>query len=414
MKLFSDKDYYELHPDVAAQDIDAYFHAFCYGAVEGRSLFKREQVARSLGKTSIAAKIGVSRAEAEATSFNDRSEVFRTRFPEASIYVSSLGNIFMKEIAEDLAIDLRRAGIDVSVRDEYSDSARMRPLSIVVAPHEFFTLGRGKTWMRDAVVSSSFMYNTEQLQTPWFAKSLPAILTCPGIFDISPQAARLFEDAGMPAMHLEPGAAVRTRWLEDEDFDHPLVSALPAKAKSVTFSHAAWDERPIDVSFFGSESARRESFLGRNASVFSKFSSFLYYRRQSHGPIRNHSDGSSLTRIAGHVSGHSKISLNIHRDEFSYFEWHRMVRQGMASGSLVVTDPCLPHPYLKPGQHFFQEELRHIPNLLEWLIFDASGQREALKVLKNASDLLSNSENDFTRTDTILSFLLDHQDRISQ
>ncbi len=409
LTLFSEKDYCEMHPGAAAgNEFDACVHAFCHGAPQGGPLFNPEQIARSLALVS-ASLINES---APSKSFQARAEAFRTRYPVASIYVSSLGNTFMKEIAGDLAVDLRRAGIDVSVRDENSDMAGLLPLSIVVAPHEFFTLGAGKDWMRDTVVSSSFVYNTEQMHTPWFAKALPAILASPGVFDISPQAARLFEGAGIPSMHLEPGAVLQTRWLEDVDLDHPLIDALPAEAKGLTFDPSGWVERPIDVSFFGSESARRESFFGRNASTFAKLSSFIYYRRQWHGPILDHTEGRSLTRIAGHVAGYSKISLNIHRDEFPYFEWHRMVRQGMGSGSLVVTDPCLPHPHLKPGEHFLQEEARHIPNLLEWLIFDADGQCEAGRVLKNTARLLSNDEANFVRTDSILSFLSKQMDGV--
>jgi hypothetical protein len=404
--LFSERDYNETHPNAAASHgFDACVHALCHAAPMGGSLFKPEQVARSLALASVSSVNQPVSDGTAVSSFQDRAEAFKKQYPDASIYVSSLGNTFMKEIAEDLALDLRRIGMDISIRDENSDMSSMLPLSIVVAPHEFFTLGAGKDWMRDSVVSSSFVYNTEQLHTPWFAKALPAILASLGVFDISPQAARLFEEADMPAMHLEPGAVLQTRWLEEVDLDHPLFDALPVEAKGLVFNPDAWAERPIDVSFFGSESARRESFFGRNASTFAKLSSFIYYRRQWHGPILDHTEGRSLTRIAGHVSGYSKISLNIHRDEFPYFEWHRMVRQGMGSGSLVVTDPCLPHPHLKPGEHFFQEEARHIPNLLEWLIFDADGQSEARRVLKNTAGLLSNDEASVSRADAILSFL---------
>lgn len=406
MALFSEEDYHEMHPGAAnGRGVDASYHALCYGAPQGGPLFKPEQIARSLAGASGSPLDEPSPAAPIASSFQDRAAAFRAQYPHASVYVSSLGNTFMKEIAGDLALDLRRAGMDVALRDENSDIANMPPLSIVVAPHEFFTLGAGKEWMRDAVISASFVYNTEQLHTPWFAKAMPAILASRGVLDISPQAASLFQKAGVPAMHLEPGAALQTRWLEDADMDHPLVDALPTDAKGQIFDPKAWTGRPIDVSFFGSESARRESFFGRNAPTFAKLSSFIYYRRQWHGPILDYTEGRSLTRIAGHVAGHSKISLNIHRDEFPYFEWHRMVRQGMASGALVVTDPCLPHPHLRPGEHFFEEEARHIPNLLEWLIFDADGQRDAQRVLNNTASLLSSNEANVARTDAVLSFL---------
>ena len=75
--------------------------------------------------------------------------------------------------------------------------------------------------------------------------------------------------------------------------------------------------------------------------------------------------------------------LNIHRDDYGFFEWHRIVQQGMVGGSVVVTEPTLPHPLYKAGVHFFEETGRHIPNLLEWLFKSNDGQDAAGKVQRN-------------------------------
>ena len=34
--------------------------------------------------------------------------------------------------------------------------------------------------------------------------------------------------------------------------------------------------------------------------------------------------------------------LNLHRDEFSYFEWHRVMMMGIEQGALVLSEPCFP------------------------------------------------------------------------
>lgn len=54
-----------------------------------------------------------------------------------------------------------------------------------------------------------------------------------------------------------------------------------------------------------------------------------------------------------------------------------MVRLGMCSGSLVVSDPCLPHPDFVANEHYLQENARYIPDLLEWLLKTEDGAREA-------------------------------------
>jgi hypothetical protein len=77
----------------------------------------------------------------------------------------------------------------------------------------------------------------------------------------------------------------------------------------------------------------------------------------------------------------------------------------MASGSVVVSDPCLPHPQLKPGEHYFEEEPRQIPNLIDWLLGDKEGQREARRVRGNASEHLKKNMNRRIQVDELLRFL---------
>ncbi|MGE0558043.1 MAG: hypothetical protein AB7O69_07200, partial [Burkholderiales bacterium] len=83
----------------------------------------------------------------------------------------------------------------------------------------------------------------------------------------------------------------------------------------------------------------------------------------------------------GHfLARHSKIYLNVHREDFGFFEIHRMVMQGMANGAAVVTDNCLSHPDFIAGTHYLQEELNKIPALLEWLLGSPEGQQRLRQV----------------------------------
>ncbi|WP_336767803.1 hypothetical protein [Pantoea endophytica] len=407
LKIFSDQNYYAMHADVAFAKMDPSFHATIFGSLEGRTLFKHEQIARTLGILSKLDDKALEQPELhlEQDQLTEYFQDFKKKYPCVDIFISSLGNIFMHELALDLSKDFHRAGISTEIKNENCDINSRSKISIFVAPHEFFTLGKGSQWMTDDIIKNAFVWNTEQMQTPWFARSIPAILSAKGVFDISPQAAQLFNNATIPSMHLEPGAEINHRWLTDKDIYHPLIRVLPNAAKNPLFGISNWNERPIDISFFGSDSPRRELFFSKNAAFFAQYPSFIYYRRGRYGPIRARFDDQSLTRIAGHLSGVSKISLNVHRDEFSYFEWHRMVRQGMSSGSLVVSDHCLPHPHFKPGVHFFQDELKHLPNLIAWLLNDEEGKRKAKQVISQASNILISPKNSMQRTSQILKFI---------
>ena len=139
LRIFSEQLYKNMHPDVAAANISPSWHAVNFGAIEGRTLFKREQIARVLGILSNLDEKALDHPELvlnsseHAQAFTD----FSKKYPKADIFVSSLGNIFMQELALDLAVVLKRAGVDVQVRDENYEVQLRSQLSIFVAPMNF-------------------------------------------------------------------------------------------------------------------------------------------------------------------------------------------------------------------------------------------------------------------------------------
>lgn len=375
---FNPHSYHYIHADVKNARMPAAYHAINWGASENRVLFRRANIARAL---------------ASQTSCELRQpSIDTTTLPPGSriaVYASTLGNVFMNEIAADLVAALRGDGLDANASNELANPLD-RPLhSIILAPHEFFRLGGGSKWRRDEVIETCVMFNTEQIQTTWFGASIPFLLASRGVIDLCAQTAALLRATGARALHYEPAVSTRVGWLSDRDDEHPLFEVLPEPAQIVHRSLLDWSDRSIDISFFGSDSEKRDKFFTRSAAVLARYPSFIYYRAEKRGPIRTHTANASLTRLAGHVAANSKIVLNVHRDEFPYFEWHRMVRQGMAAGALVVTDPCLPHPRFQPGVHFLEENERHIPDLLEWLINTADGRARASAVVANATEALT-------------------------
>jgi hypothetical protein len=215
----------------------------------------------------------------------------------------------------------------------------------------------------------------------------------------------------MAALHVLPGLRLQPHRLTDRDKQHPLFRVLPEAAQSEPDPQRPFLKRPIDIAFFGTSSPRRDQFFARNAAFLSDYETFNYCRRSDRGPNLGNSEDGALTRLAGHVSGHSKITLNIHREEFGYFEWHRMVRLGMCSGSLVVSDPCLPHPHFVANEHYLQESARRIPDLLEWLLTTEDGNREAERVRANVDSLITNSLDRRHTMLQLLRFLSLHRSR---
>lgn len=389
LPCFRADEYVALHPDVRHDGIDPYLHALLIAGHEERRLFRADTLARCLGAPlSLPPPCVAARARVNV-----------------GLYVSSLGNLFMREMAEDIAAGLRAAGANAELLDENAPPAARPPLSVFVAPHEFFLLGRGAAWLRDEVIAGAVMLNTEQPQTKWFGRALPLLLASRGVIDLCPQAASLFAAAGMPALHLAPAPNLASGALTEGDRMHPLFRVLPAAARAPADAATPFAARPIDVCFFGSESPRREKWLAQNAGLLAGLETVIHYRRETRGPIRPGAPDAALTRIAQHVGGHAKIVLNLHRDAFGYLEWHRVARLGIATGAVVVSERCLPYPLLTPGVHYLQANGRRLPGLLSWLLRSDDGRRAAARIQGAARALLAETITPAATGARLLGFL---------
>ena len=409
LEVFDAADYLRRNPDVEQAGSDPYQHFVQSGALEGRGRIDPEDLARLMGSL-VLFDNAVRAIPNDLEGMPDLARLVAD-VPQVGIFVSSEGNVFMNELAEDLAEDLRSVGVSVDVLDEHAAIDDRPPICLFIAPHEFFVLGRGTQWIRDDVLSQGFVFGTEQLQTTWFNTALPFTLMARGMLDICSQTADLFARTHMAALHVLPGAQLRPHPLADRDRAHPLFGVLPAVAQAPSDPSRPFAERPIDIAFFGTSSPRRDQFFARHAGFFADYETFNYCRRPGRGPIRSESEDGVLTRLAGHVCGHSKIALNIHREEFGYFEWHRMVRLGMCTGALVVSDPCLPHPRFVANEHYLQENARQIPNLLEWLLRTEDGGREAERIRANVNRLITTTYATSRAAAEILRFLSRHRSR---
>jgi hypothetical protein len=406
--LFAAAQYGELYPDVAVTGLGAGEHFLRFGAFEGRQVARREHIARILGECIAAEEAHANSAAAVPTPGLTGAEIERlvSRSPPIGIYASSRGNLFMNEIAEDVAADLRSIGAAVSLHDEESAMEERAPICLFVSPEEFFLAGRGREWIREDVVATSFMFGVDQIQTNWFARCLPLYLMSRGVIDICYQAANLLRRSLLPSRYFTPGPRLGAAALAPEDYSHPLFLVLPAAAKAAPDPRTPFDERPLDIMFSGMLTPHRSKFFARHAAFLSSYETFIHCV-PNQGPYT--SKGGTVIRLASHVPGHAKITLNIHEEEFPYFEWQRIVQRGMCAGSVVVSEPCLPHPDFKPGVHYLEERARHIPNLLEWLLRTEEGRLAAERVRENANALIFDESRRRQNAARLLEFLIEHR-----
>ena len=407
LPLFSINDYIvlnaDLGPEVQSGTIDPVNHAFVYGFPEGRNVFLKTRIAHVLG--TFCRPVSESSKPLSKTSKKKRL----SQLPRIGIFYNAEGNGFIKELANELVSAIKHANMDAILLDENSSIDKRPTINVVVAPHEFFHIGNGPAWVRDDFITESFMFNTEQPQTLWFERGMPFILMSRGVMDISHQVAKIFDSAGLPALHFNPNMHPVEKWLHDDDFNHPLVRALPKAAQRHPKEGTKFKARPIDISFFGNDSPHRDNFFVKSAKFLSDYETFLYYRKFT-DPLKLTVRDGALSRIAGHVSAHSKISVNIHRDDSGFFEWHRIVRLGMLGGSIVVSELCLPHPIFKPGIHYIEECARQIPNVIEWLLRSKDGQERAELIQRNLLEIIQDDVLSITNSTNLVQFIKMHHE----
>jgi len=312
--------------------------------------------------------------------------------PAVAVYYNTGGNYFFKEIGELIQGGLTQAGFRCVLRDELNGPAAA-DIHLVVAPHEFFILGRGGDCLAGVRPESLFLLNTEQRQTAWFQKALAQFPRARHIFDMDRATAGELHERGFSASHLPLGYV--------ENFPpYQFQSCLPATPETaalgpaITHCPAATGllaARPLDLSFVGEASPRRAGFFRAQAARLEKFRCSLRLLPPGAGPWRaDQAENALRTQLTAGISQRSKIMLNLHRDEQPYFEWHRIVMMGIWQRALVVTETVTDAPPFVAGEDFVQAALAELPEAIEYHLQDPRGIAQAETIRQAGFNKLSN------------------------
>jgi hypothetical protein len=377
--LFDAEVYLALNPDLTVPQNEAWGHFWEHGLSEGRRFTSPETVARVLAKMATALHAeGICLTQLAEAAFAagqvDIAAPLRHRGTKIAVFCSSLGNFYMREIADMVAWGLQAEGVDTAQRDETGSPEEPFDLRVFVAPHEFFLLGRGTEWVPLAGAAGSVLYNVEQLQTQWFCRAFPLLLKAPLVLDINLQSAMILRRAGCNVVHFMPGHLAGARYAQPR-LD---ISGIPL-TRGYAFARQSYDwlaenrldERPIDLLFIGARAPRRDDALIRLQPLADRHRLWCIYREPS-APFTEQSGAAAESGWA--LAQRAKIVLNLHRDWIGYFEWPRMVLQGFWQGACVVTDPGLSAPIFTSGVHYLEENLRHLGELVRWLLETEEGR----------------------------------------
>lgn len=377
--LFDEEYYKTLHKTVQFSTISPTQHALLHGIGEGRDILSPHRMAQYYG----------NQCQKNLT-YTPRPYTPQAPQPRSiGVFYHTEGNSFIQELAQTLATALQQSGLNAQTMTEKTPLARKPELCIFCAPHEFFFLDGSEEWKQEDIMARAIMFNTEQPHTLWFTRGLIYCLMAAGIMDLCVQSLPAFAQFGVPVFHFDPLPTPHKNTLTNTDKQTALFRTLPPAARHAAPPTTPLAKRVFDISFFGNISYKREKFFAKHASFFAAYNCFLYYRKTD-GPLTTQGRYAILAHLPRYIAEHSKIFLNIHRDDNHFFEWHRMVLQGMAAGAVVVSEECFPHPLYKAGTHYLTETTRHMPNLIEWLLDTPEGQQEAEKVRQNCFKLFSN------------------------
>src|SRR5215813_2058057 len=307
-----------------------------------------------------------------------------------AIYTSSLGNYFFSEFRDLLAAGFQSLGFQVDIRDEGEGFSEVADWHLVVAPHEFFYLGAGRELSNQSLPSNLVLFNTEQPSTQWYARARDYFSKACRIWDINNTSSQEIARAGFNCEYLPLGYLPDFKlFREIEELpNHYGTLFLGEKICKSTYLRKPFVERPIDVLFLGTLSARREKFFAHASRALSNHSCYLYLP-SAQGPLLAGLNTTMDTNTSVGLAQRAKIILNIHRGADRYFEWHRIVMHGIWNRALVITEPCGEGPPFQPGVHFVEAPLSQIADVVEYYLADPKGQAEAQAIALKGFQMLS-------------------------
>jgi hypothetical protein len=377
-RLFDGAAYLSAYPDVAAARLNPFLHFVVFGLAEGRR--NRIPASYLTHVQSISDKaLAERRVSEQALALGwrpDQPSLWTNK--AVAVYASSLGNFFFRHIADRITDGLRTSGVRAYRLDQNCAPPLDAVSHIFVAPHEFFHLGSGPRWRDLPEVASSIMLNTEQPGTAWYFLAVKYAGTSTTLIDLSPQSAVLLLHSGRHRsgyFPVGPGPFRKTPDKPSADLAQVRGLEVQAASRSNRFSRAGceWRARPIDVLFLGTLTPRRGEALARLAPTLSRHNCFIHAPTGLGGPLTG---GKSAIGIEQSLvlARNAKVLLNIHRDEFSYFEWHRVMMIGVEQGAVVLSEHCFPSPGVEPGRHFLAARVDEMPAWLSRLIGSSVGE----------------------------------------
>ncbi len=301
--------------------------------------------------------------------------------PRFAVYANTRGYYYYAEFQRLLACGLRVAGAQVVEADQNRGFVKSAAWHVIVAPHEFFHVGSGIGMRLGDWPPGVILYNCEPAGSRWFHRVGRLVPRAHAVWDMDLGLSRLAARDGWRSSHVPLGWVRGCELFDavDKIPNLPMTKSLPPETRLTEPPKSAYEKRPLDLLFVGSRSERRDAFFAAAAPIVTRYRRFI--RAVDDAPFLRPGIRAPLhTKALLGLAQRSKIALNIHRERFAHFEWHRMALHGIAQGALVLSEPAGEAPPFVPGRDYISTALADMPEAIEYYLSSEAGRAQAKSV----------------------------------
>lgn len=386
-KIFDPRTYIENNHFLSVSNINLFEHYYLYGVNENLKAFSDQTIKRIILKLVTESKAGDYNVAASVRLFK--------KYKSIGVVCHSESNAFFLEMREYFVRLFQNLGIASESLNEIDVYKSNFEHFFIIAPHEFFWFFDDEKMTVDLLQKSS-VYITEQPQSKFYYTRLEKVLDAVHVFDLNLANTWFYHHIFGKKSHFLPlgfekGLPLFKNKIRIENDLKTAGIANKVKNYDSTIHHPI-AERPVDLFFLGSlendnNDNRRMRFFAKHSLRFSKYEN-LFYFVNGNKPLKTIVPTSLSLMQAAALAQRSKIMLNIHREDFPYFEWHRMVWLSIAQKCLVITEDVMDSPFFESGKHYLSAQLDEIPALVANILETEAGKKQAQKIVDEAYKIL--------------------------
>ncbi len=255
---------------------------------------------------------------------------------------------FLQELAETISYELELQGIPSSLHTDGFPEPRPDRVYALPAPRQFVALEGPEALPDKSILKRTVFICADPPAHAVDEDDLDLLRSAGAVFEIDVRSVVALHRAGIPARTLRPGySKLRDR------FDPSAV-------------------RPIDVMFLGARSERRTGLLSNYAPILARHNCLVQIADAEYPNATGSS--SYLTASKHDLLAQTKVAINLHRDEESYFEWLRAL-EAMHCGAVVVSEHASGLAPFVAGEHLLVASADSLAFVAEAVLSDDALQQ---------------------------------------